>query len=382
MSGTLDGLRTVFWLYGFGIGGAERQAFAFAKYLRDEHGVIAEMWSFEESGPITALCDAAGIPWHAVPIWPARIHARQLAIASLRVARTLRKAGADVILPYMTPANILCCSSWRLSGAKTCVWNQRNAGIDEVHPGAERFAVRRPPALVANSEQGGNYLVDTLGASRDRVHVIRNAVLVDPPQCDRATWRARLGVDESAFVVTMVANLHRWKDHETLLHAWAIVCKEMNAQPLLALAGNPGETAEQMRALANELGITSRIAFLGLVDDVAGLLAASNAGVLLNRVEEGEGCPNAVIEAMAAGLPVVASDIGGSREVLGPDLKEWLAAPRDARQVADRLLALARNRELREETGARARRRVMQEFSIETTFGRYAMLLEQLVKRH
>jgi len=362
-----------------GIGGAERQAVAFAKYLREVRDFDVQVWAFEEGGGTPHALDAEGIPLRSVPIWPSQVRVPELIRASLRAAFALKKAKVDVILPYMTPANILCCSSWRLTGAMTCVWNQRNGGIERFHLAAERFAAHRAPILVANSEQGGNYLVDGLGARRDRVHVIRNAALVDPPRDDRAAWRSRLGVSDSAFVVTMVANLHRWKDHETLLRSWAVVCAELEEELLLVLAGNRGETFEELERLTVDLEISQRVLFLGLVSDVAGLLAASDASVLLNRMEEGEGCPNAIIESMVTGLPVVASDIGGSREVLGPDLKAWLAPPLDVRAVADRLLALARNDELRKKVGETARRRALTEMSKEATFGRYAELLGKIV---
>src|ERR1041385_7397624 len=224
---TLERAKTVLWLYGFGVGGAERQALAFAKYLRDRHGALSEVWAFEENGPMTTLCDEAGVPWRSLPIWPMPVRSRALAVASVRAAAALRKAKTEIVLPYMTPANILCCSAWRFARARTCVWNQRNGGIEEIHRGAERFAARRAPALVANSDQGARFLVDTIGAARDRVHVIRNAVLLDAPRLDRAAWRAQLGANDTSFVVAMLANLHRWKDHETLLRAWAIARAEL-----------------------------------------------------------------------------------------------------------------------------------------------------------
>jgi len=275
--------------------------------------------------------------------------------------------------------------SWHLAGAKACVWNQRDEGIG-MHPKslAARWAVHAVPAYVANSRNTAEYLVRTFGVPLECVSIVHNGVELPQPVRDRAAWRQTLQLTQNTFVGCMLANIHQNKDHATLLRAWRIVLDNLPPrwdQAVLLLAGWLHPEADKIKTLARELNLGDSVRFLGPVDDVAGLLAASDAGVLLNRVEEGEGCPNAVIEAMAAGLPVVASDIGGSREVLGPDLKEWLAAPRDPRQVADRLLALARNRELGEETGARARRRVMQEFSKETTFGRYAMLLEQLVKR-
>lgn len=377
----LENRRVIFWLYGFQVGGAERQALAFAEYLRTERGADVELWAFENHGPITARCDEASIPWRVVTAWPNRQTARTLAGAAYRAGRALREARADLVLPYMTPANIVCGLGWRISGARGCVWNQRSGGFDRIHPRLERYAARSSTALVANSRQGADHLAETLHARRDRIVVIPNAVELSPSPNGPSWWRERLGATASSFVVTMIANLHRWKDHETLIRAWARACphlRERNLDPILALAGDDRGSLPTLRQLAADLGVAQHVSFLGLVDDVAGLLAASDVAVLLNRFEDYEGCPNAVIESMASGLPIIASDTAGPREALGDELRECLVPPGDSDAVASRLLSLAGNPSLRKESGERARERAQREFSRQATFDRYANLLSEI----
>lgn len=376
--------KTVLWLYGFNVGGAERQAFAFAKHLQRSGWADVEVWGFENGGPLARLATEAGILTRVVPIWTHRTQIRDLARAALRAAHALRKARAELVLPYMTPSNILCGLSWRLSGAKACVWNQRNAGVEAIDRRAERLAARLCSALVANSATGGRFLVETLRAPRERVHVIPNAVLLDPPRHDRKEWRERLGVSDSTFIATMTANLNEWKDHETLLRAWALVCTRQAGAlhlPQLVLAGSDRGTEAALQALAQELGIAEQVSFLGHVDDIGGLLAATDTAIFLSRFEDSEGCPNAVMEYLAAGLPIIASDTAGPREVLGAELRHALVPPEDAEAVAAQLMRMIENPVARNDWKETGKRRARNAFSLENTFGKYEKLLKSLAGR-
>jgi glycosyltransferase involved in cell wall biosynthesis len=186
------------------------------------------------------------------------------------------------------------------------------------------------------------------------VTVVPNGVVLEPPARDAAEWRQALGLGD-AFVACMVANLHRHKDHVTLLRAWATVtrgCAAAGRATVLVLAGRPDETAVGLRALAAELGIADTVRFAGAVDDVSGLLAAVDVGVLSSHAEA---CPNAVIEYMAAGLPVTGTALAAMRECLGPDAP--LAPVDDADALAACLVRLAGDPALRAAEAARNRAR-------------------------
>ena len=116
----------------------------------------------------------------------------------------------------------------------------------------------------------------------------------------------------------MVANLHVYKDHATLLRAWQLVVPRLAAtgrSAVLVLAGRPESSAPTVSALADELGIAQSVRFAGPVDDVTGLLSAVDLGVLCTRTE---GSPNAVLEYMAAGLPIAGTELPAVRECVGP----------------------------------------------------------------
>jgi glycosyltransferase involved in cell wall biosynthesis len=187
-----------------------------------------------------------------------------------------------------------------------------------------------------------------------RLHVISNGVDLPPPCRSRKAWRNKLQTGNRDFVACMPANISRAKDHATLLHAWRRVVDQWSGagSPVLWLAGRAGDSFIAIHDLAQRLGLGSAVRFPGFTDDVAGLLAASDLVVYSSR---SEGSPNAVLEGMAAGRAVVASDIVAHRELLGS--RETLTTPGDARELAQRILEMAANAERRRSHARRNHRR-------------------------
>jgi glycosyltransferase involved in cell wall biosynthesis len=156
----------------------------------------------------------------------------------------------------------------------------------------------------------------------------------------------------------MVANVHALKDHVTLLHAWRKVVSTFERQQrraLLVLAGRHDGAYEAVASLAAELKLNGPVRFAGHVSDVSGLLNASDVSVFSSR---SEGCPNAVLESMAAGLPVAATDVRGIREVVGPTGAQFLTPVGDADSLATVLLRLEKDSKLRARAGAQNRERI------------------------
>ena len=375
-SSPLAGKRVLIVLGCLDLGGAERQAIHAASCLRRQ-GAEAEVWAFRPAGRAAALCDRLGIPWRYVPEpwgwgplrWPLMI---------VRFARILRRARPELLLPYTAFPNVMCGLAWRLTGARLCVWNQRDEGRGLGSP-AVPWAVRNTPLFLSNSNLGRDFLVSSLGVAPRRVRVVRNAVALDPPREDRAAWRARLGADESSLVACMVAHLQRYKDHATLLRAWHIVRQRLDARgrkAVLALAGRPDD-ADALRALIAELELTSAVALLGEVEDISGLLFSADLGVFSSRFE---GCPNGVLESMAAGLAVVATDCPGIREAVGDPGLPWLVPPGDAEAMAAKVLELADRPAYRAELAIQNRQRIESEFTLERMNRRLANLLPVALK--
>lgn len=349
----LSGRRIVFVLGNLELGGAERQALLLAQYLVEHERAEVEVWGLNRSGPVAEICAQHGIPSRVVP-YPL-IGFSALENANLR--RLLQEIKPDILLPYTLTPNVVCGLIWQHTGARSCVWNQRDEGL-QFPNSMESLAASLTPLFISNSTAGARFLTSKLGIAPAKVNVIPNGITPAAPELDRRAWRERLAVDDRCFVACMVANLHAKKDHATLLHAWREVVSKLAAdgrEALLVLAGRHDGAYQARAVLAAELNIEESVRFVGPVPDVSGLLGAVDVGVLSSL---SEGCPNAVLESMAAGLPVAGTDIEGIREVVGPAGARLLAGPGDADALAAVLLTLANDPPLCAEVGAVNRERV------------------------
>ena len=161
----------------------------------------------------------------------------------------------------------------------------------------------------------------------------------------------------------MIANLNWYKDHATVVKAWRrVVDQSGTAGAVLLLAGRFSDKATELKALCFDLGLGNSVRFLDFVEDVPGLLSAADLCVFSS---EGEGVPNGVLEAMAAGLPVAAVDDPSIREAVGPDGDPSLSPRGDADGLANRILALAADEVTRARLGSLYRARIRKEFSVE-----------------
>lgn len=349
-----------------GLGGAERQAYYFARYLRDHVHADAELLSLSPDAAMADICRASGVPYSFFEPkhgYRSRVgQARDL----LRFARLLRRRRVDVLLPYCMFQNVLCGLTWRASGARVCIWNQRDEGRSRLEPWIERLAVRQTPRFISNSTHGAAFVVNELGVPSRQVAIVPNGIVMPSPAVPQRLWRQELGLPDGAFVASMVANLHAKKDHATLITAWRHVVDQLattNRAAHLLLAGALDDTYQDLVRQVNELSLDAHVHFLGQIQPVDDLLRSVDLSVFSSF---NEGIPNSVLEAMSHGLAVVATDYPGIREALGPEGTPLLARPRDARHLAELILMAASDPTTRGRLGAQGKRRAAESFSVES----------------
>ncbi len=210
------------------------------------------------------------------------------------------------------------------------VWN---TGIPLVLRVGQTWPVRRGWAnrrawaglsgVIANCEAVRSWVLDSGVVPDVPLLSLRNTVEA-PLLPSRLRARESLGILPDVPVALCVARLARRKGHLTLLHAWKRVL-ERRPEALLLLAG-AGSERELLERTARALGVADGIRFLGEIPDLAATWAASDVFVLPSELE---GSPNALLEAMAAGLPSVATAIAGVPELLDPEVHGLLVPPRD-----------------------------------------------------
>lgn len=232
---------------------------------------------------------------------------------------------------------------------------------------AQVRSYRRFGAVVAVSERLGTDLVSR-GVPQDRVHVVRNAWEPERPLLDRGEARRALGIQEDRKVVGWVGRLSSEKAPELALHAMAAW---RDPSVLLALIGQGGMSAELERT-AEELGVADRVAWLGRVPDAARYMKGFDALFLTSRTE---GTPMVLLEAMAAGIPIVTTAVGGIPEFLSGE-QAILTPSGDAEAMARGLTEVFHRPEDARARAARARQVLEKEFDVGGWVERYSHVYE------
>jgi sugar transferase (PEP-CTERM/EpsH1 system associated) len=222
--------------------------------------------------------------------------------------------------------------------------------------------------------------IGKVGLSADRVRLIFNGVDLEgyaPDEKARAFNREKLGIKADQPLLITVGRLSAVKDQAGMLQALALL-KDISTQPpVLALVGD-GPEKSTLVALADELGIYDQVRFLGDRRDVPGLLAGADCFVLNSF---SEGISKALLEAMAVGLPVVATNVGGNPELVGPKQTGLLVPPGEPKALAQALATVVLDKNLAQRLGRAGRERVEKSFDVRATARAYGKLFAELVNK-
>jgi len=273
-------------------------------------------------------------------------------------------AKAHIVLAILIA--ILYGAGWligrRLARVPAIVGNCRGGGAPRRQH--ERWLWRLADHVVCNSAALKRVLTRRCGVPEARISVILNGVEVDYFQ------PAPEGAGPYPAVVLSVARMVPDKDLDTLIRAFALVTPDF-PQAQLWLVGE-GPLREDIRRLAAELLPPESYRFIAPQADLRSLFRQAGMLALSSRTEA---MPNVVLEAMAAGLPVAATAVGGLPEMVAPARTGWLAPPEDPGALAAALGRLLGNPEQCRAFGQTARRRVVQDFSMSAMVRRYEEVL-------
>ena len=286
----------------------------------------------------------------------------------LRLCRLLRRLRPDLLHVHLLWAELWgLLAAWRLGVPAVvtghCTYDAR--ARSHLARLCSRAVVRAAAATICISRAVARYRVQCCGDPPQRLRVIHNGIEVDAysPGGLREEARARFGLPADRTVVGTVARLHPVKGIDTFLGAAALLARWREDVRFLVAGGGPQE--EDLRKLASSLGLHGRVTFAGEVAsaEVPKALAAMDVFVVPS-LREGLGI--AAIEAMAAGLPVVASECEGLAEVVEDGRSGLLFAPGDARALAGKLDLLLRRPELAQRLSVGARERARSAFSLDS----------------
>jgi glycosyltransferase involved in cell wall biosynthesis len=184
----------------------------------------------------------------------------------------------------------------------------------------------------------------------------------------RQCMRAYLNIAENDLVFIIVANLIPYKGHKDLLQALHIIQQQLPPNWRLLCVGRDSGILAQLQTLAQQLNVAKNISWLGVREDIPDLLAAADIGVLCSHEE---GFSNAILEGMAAGLPMVVTDVGGNAEAVINEQTGLVVPAKNSALLAQALLKLAQNTPLAKTMGMAAQTRVQQYFSLNACVAAY-----------
>ncbi|HEX5223609.1 MAG TPA: glycosyltransferase [Solirubrobacteraceae bacterium] len=365
------------------VSGGERSLLSLLRALPDE----VEPLLATPRGELLDAAHEAGVPTTEIrgTAGSLRLHPlhtpqalAEMALAGSQVRRAARRHGAQVVHANSIRAGIVAAAA-RLGTPASAPWAGVTHVRDVLPPGLLTTATMRTVAaaarvVVANSRYTAGAVL--AAAPRARVEVVHNPVDLarfDPARIDRAGARAALGLAGTRrMLLGVVAQLTPWKGQDTAVRALEIVCAA-GLDAHLLLVGSAKFVARStrfdneayvagLRASIAGAGLEARVSFLGERRDVPEIMRALDV-LLLPSVEEPFG--RALIEAMALGVPVLATNVGGPPEIVRDGVEGRLLAPGDAAAWAAAIAEIGEHPERAVAMGSAGRQRALAEFGAE-----------------
>ena len=354
--------------------GTERQLAEIITHL-DKERFDVHLCCFEEGPRIRELRA------HCTPlILPLR---RVYTLNGFRQIRHLRHyinvQEIDIVHTFMIKANIVGVLAARKSLCKAVIASRRNMGywLTPFYLRLFRYLDRHTTRLLANSERAKEFVVRTERVPPEKVDVLYNGVDMAryaPGSADQAAadW---LGIPGGAKVVGIVANYRPVKDHALFLHAAREIAAKVPEAAFLLVGAGP--LREELARLAADLGVGNKVFFTDGRGAVPGYLARMSVGCLTSQ---SEGFSNAILEYMAARLPVVATDVGGNAEAVEDGATGVIVPGRDPAAFAKPVIALLKDEAARAEMGRRSLERCREMFDIRESVRRHENYYASLVR--
>ena len=360
------------------VGGAERQALLLARSLQHCGTPVRVLTLHDPALPLDASIDGVpvsrairatpGTRWFSVSYFLSTLayllrHHRSHTITHCHIAQGLHVPAA-LVLRMLTgiPVIIKIASSGRHSDFATL----RQLRLCRLPLGKILLRLlRHADCIVATSTQAHRDAC-TAGIPAERISIIANGV-------DTTHFRPAAATAGTRQLI-YAGRLETVKGVDLLLDAFALVCRRFPDARLRILGD--GSQRRQLEAQSCALGLADRVTFAGMVDDIAPALQLSSACVLPSRAE---GMPNVLLEAMACGVPVVATAVGGCPDIISDGRNGLLVAPEDPGALADAIGAVFSDPTAARAMGDRARHAIGQDYSITAITATYQALYQQLL---
>ncbi len=369
------------------VGGAELHLVEVARALA-RLGWRVSVYAFVEGGPLQKELRQGGVTVLLPPVEPSeRSWSRvrrllRLMRACAHLLTVMRKRRPAIVHFFLPSAYLIGAPLAFLARIPIRVMSRLSLNVyqqdDWRYRNAEPRLHRTMTAILGNSQSIIRELRDKEGVPAKRLGLIYSGIDVSrfAQAPARSKMRADLGLGPATLAAVVVANLIPYKGHLDLFRALALADLQLPAQWRLFVVGRDDGIGPELRREAASLGLGGKIVFLGLRSDIPEILAACDIGILASHQE---GLSIAVFEGMAAGLPMVVTDVGGNREAVLDGQTGILVPAHEPARLAAAIVRLANDEPLRTSLGAAARRRMAEHFTLEQSVKSYDALYRVLL---
>ena len=284
-------------------------------------------------------------------------------IGILRLAYLMKKMQIDIVHTHLYRANIAGRIAAKLAGVPVIIANEHNIDSWKKFPQKlnDRVLAGITNKIIVVSNAVKNFYINKIGIPEDKITTIYNGVDIPKFQThvDINKKKKEFGIKSSEKVITIIGRLHQQKGHCYFLKAAQIIVKKKPNVKFLIVGDGP--LGSQLRDMSNDLKISKNVIFAGLRNDIPQILAMSDISVLTSLRE---GFSITVLESMAAGKPVIATNVGGNSEIIEHGKTGFIIQPKSPEDMALYSLNLINNQELAKRMGQEAEKRVLN-FSID-----------------
>lgn len=297
-----------------------------------------------------------------------------------RLAMILKREGIDIIHSHNPGPHFYAALAGKLAGVSVIIHTKhgRNPFRNWREPFLRKILSCMTDKIVAVSDDANEIAISKEKFSKRRVVTIINGIDIDKycSNIDVAGKKREIGVSDGDFIIGIVARLASEKDHSMLLDAFRIVLDHANQNVKLVIVGD-GALREELERKAHSISIADNVIFLGERRDVPELLATFDLFVLSSVTE---GVSMTLLEAMAAELPIVATDVGGNAEVVLDNRTGLIVPPRNPEAMAHAMLRIMGDDDMAKQMGIMGKERVYQKFSSEAMSRKYENIYEYFMR--
>jgi glycosyltransferase involved in cell wall biosynthesis len=369
------------------VGGAEQHVVQVARTLK-ARGWLPEFFVFSLGGPLSAHLEREAIPifGRSPPAWLERLAAfpRIKACLSLlmlmaSLTRTMIRRRPLIAHFFLPGAYFVGGLAAVVTGTRPRVMSRRSMNDYQkaypIYARLERFLHPRMDRICGNSRAVIEQLKSE-GARESQLVLMYNGIDISrfDKVAARNVVRSHLGIASDALVLVVVANLIPYKGHDDLIQALGFIRHELPKRWVCLCIGRDDGILYQLQSRAREVGVHNHIYWLGSRSDVPDLLVAADIGILCSHEE---GFSNAVLEGMAAALPLVVTDVGGNSEAVIHSDTGWVVPPQNPMALAEGILGMVRHPQ-RNLMGQRGRKRVESLFALDACVEQYEALYRDL----